>query len=175
MPFARPQILGLVAILTLGACAQLAPGAPPRLDETGASRQGIYPVTAANIARVRERALETVNNTRQSAGLGPVTLDPLLVQAADGHSKSMSEQNRAWLFGADGSSPPVRAKQAGFQGEVLGELVSETYESEVQAIATWMAKPEQRALLLDPGARRIGVGVWQEPSNKLWWTLTVAN
>lgn len=168
-------VLGLGALLILSACAQLNPSAPPRLDEMGASVQGVYPVTTKNIDRVRQRAVDTVNNTRMGAGLTPVTLDPALVAAADGHSQSMSEQGRAWHFGADGSSPHTRARRAGFSGEVLGELVSETYESEVQAIATWMGTPSQRAVLMDPAARRIGLGVYQQPNNKLWWTLTVAN
>ncbi|AJE45712.1 Allergen V5/Tpx-1 related protein [Celeribacter indicus] len=128
-----------------------------------------------NIVQIRARAEATVNNTRTARGLAPVTLDSALVAAADSHSRSMAQQRRAWHFGADGSSPMDRARRAGFVGEILGELVSETYESEVQAIATWMGSPAQRAVLLDPMARRIGMGVFQEPNNKLWWTLTVAN
>ncbi|MBE2277525.1 MAG: CAP domain-containing protein [Rhodobacteraceae bacterium] len=167
--------LGLAAILAVTACAQLNPSAPPRLDKTGASVQGVYAVTPENVASVRERAQETVNNTRTAAGLAPVTLDAALVAAADDQSRAMAEQDRAWNFGADGSSPLDRARRAGFEGQILGELVSETYENEVQTIATWMGTAAQRAVLLDPAARRIGLGVYREPSNKLWWTLTVAN
>lgn len=173
---ARLRLLGsIAAIAGLSGCAQLNPGRPPRLNEAGASVQGIYPVTEQNLPRVRQRALETVNNSRAAAGLAPVVLDPALIAAADGHSRSMSQQGRAWHFGPDGSSPLDRARQAGFAGDLIGELVSETYETEVQTIATWMGDPSQRAILLDPAARRIGMGVYQEPNNKLWWTLTVAN
>lgn len=175
VPAGLRAVLGLTFILTLSACAQFNPSTPPRLDETGASVQGIYPVTPENIDRVRERALETVNNTRVASGLAPVVLDPALVSAADGHSRSMAEQRRAWHFGPDGSSPMDRARRAGFVGVVQGELVSETYESEVQAIATWMGTSSQRAILLNSTARRMGIGVYQEPNNKLWWTLTVAD
>ncbi len=166
---------GLVAVLAVAACAQLNPSAPPRLDKAGASAQGIYAVTPENVAGVRKRAEDTLNTTRAAAGLAPVALDAALVAAADGQSRAMAEQDRAWNFGADGSSPPDRARRAGFEGHVLGELVSETYENEVQTIATWMGTPAQRAVLLDPAARRIGLGVYREPGNKLWWTLTVAN
>jgi uncharacterized protein YkwD len=167
--------LGIAAIAVLSACAQLNPSAPPRIDAAGVSAQGIYPVTERNVGQVRQRAADTVNQARQSAGLGPVTLDPALVQSADGHSRSMSEQRRAWAFGADGSTAFSRAQRAGFQGRVLGEVISETYETEVQAVAEWMNDPVSRAILLDPRAQRIGLGVFQEPSFKLWWTLTVAN
>ncbi|MDO8884896.1 MAG: CAP domain-containing protein [Pseudotabrizicola sp.] len=168
-------IASLAAIVVLSACAQLNPNAPPRLDATGASVQGVYPVTERNIGQVRSRAVDTVNQTRLAGGLAPVALDPALIQSADGHSRSMSQQGRAWSFGADGSTSIDRARRAGFDGRVLGELISETYETEVQAIETWMQTPATRAILLDPRARRIGLGVFQEPSNKLWWTLTVAN
>jgi len=175
-PLTGLRLLGSVAALAaLSGCAQLNPAQPPRLTDAGASAQGIYPVTERNLPRVRQRALETVNNSRAAAGLPPVVLDPALVTAADGHSRSMSGQGRAWHFGPDGSSPLDRARRAGFDGVLIGELVSETYETEVQAIATWMGDPAQRAILLDPAARRIGLGVFQEPNNKLWWTLTVAN
>lgn len=167
--------VGVVAVAALSACAQLNPSAPPRIDDAGVSAQGIYPVTTRNIDRVRARATDTVNQARLGAGLGPVLLDPALVQSADGHSRSMSEQGRAWAFGADGSTAISRAQRAGFDGRVLGEVISETYETEVQAIAEWLNDPVSRAILLDPRAQRIGFGAFQEPSHKLWWTLTVGN
>lgn len=168
-------VLGIAALLTFSACAQLNPSAPPRLDGSGSSVQGIYSVTPENVANVRQRALETVNNTRSASGVAAVVLEPALILAADEHSRSMAQQRRAWHFGTDGSSPMDRARRAGFSGNVLGELVSETYESEVQTIATWMGNSAQRALLLDPEAQRIGIGVFQEPGNRLWWTMTIAD
>lgn len=168
--FSAAALLALLA-----GCAQFTGTQPPRLDATGASVQGAYPVTPENVEQVRLRALDTVNNSRAASGLAPLQLDTALVLAAEAHSRSMSEQARAWHFGSDGSSPLDRVRRAGFAGEVIGELVSETYESEVRTIATWMGQPAQRAILLDPSATHIGVGVFQEPNMKLWWTLTVAN
>lgn len=170
----RPALC-LVTLLLLAGCAQLNPAGAPRLDAAGASTAGVYPVTEKNIENVRRRAVETLNNSRSTAGLAPVVADPALNMAADGHSASMSRQKRAWPFDDDGTTPLSRARAAGFGGTVLGELISETYETEVQAIATWMGQPQQRAILTDPRARRIGVGVFQDPNMKLWWTLTVAD
>lgn len=169
------MVAALGAIAALSACVQLNPGAAPRLDAMGGSVQGVYPVTERNIGQVRTRAVDTVNQIRLAQGLAPVALDPALIQAADGHSRSMADQGRAWAFGADSSTSVDRARRAGFAGQVIGELISETYETEVQAISTWMENPGTRSILLDPRARRIGLGAFQQPSNKLWWTLTVAN
>jgi len=177
LPLATPALrrsgllMGLA--LLLAGCAELTSTSAPRLAKDGSAAWSSYAVTPKNIGAVRARALDTVNNTRSAAGLGPLSLDDSLNSAAERHSASMSRQKRAWAFGEDGSSPIHRATQAGFQGSFLGEMVSETYQSEVQAIATWAAKPELRAILLDPRATRMGVGAFQDPDMKLWWTLNL--
>lgn len=164
----------LAALIILSGCARFDGSLAPALNAQGAAAEAGYVVTAANADSVRIRALETLNNSRMSAGVAPVSLDPALSAASDGHSQDMASQRRPWLFGTDGSSPVQRAERAGYSGNVIGEVVSETYETEVQAVATWMGQPAQRAILLDPAAARIGFGVYQEPSMKFWWTLTVA-
>jgi uncharacterized protein YkwD len=85
----------------------------------------------------------------------------------------MSIQNRPWLFGSDGSSPLDRARRVGFAGRVLGENISESYETELQTLAAWMEQTDTRAVILDPNARRMGFAWYQEPAGKLWWTLTM--
>lgn len=175
MPHRRMMPLAVLAAAAfLTACVPMSSSKAPRLDASGASTQGVYPVTTANIDAVRARAIETVNARRAAAGVGPVTLDTLLVTSADRGSASMSRQNRAWLYGDDGTTPSDRAARAGYQGELVGELVSETWENEIQTIDEWMRTPSQRSILLDPNAQRAGVGVYQEESMKLWWTLTLA-
>ena len=146
----------------------------PRLDDSGASVRGVYPVTTDNIEAVRARTLATINEARSANGLAPVSMDAMLNRAADVHSADMSRQKRAWHFGSDGSSPMDRVARAGFRGSLVGEVVSQTYESEVKAVKAWMNSPPQRAILLSPEAGRIGIGVYQEEDMKLWWTITVA-
>ena len=93
--------------------------------------------------------------------------------AAATHSRDMSLQNRPWHFGSDGSSPLDRAARAGFAGRVLGENISETYETELQTLSAWMTQPETRGVILDRNATDIGFAWFQEPSGKIWWTLIV--
>ena len=87
----------------------------------------------------------------------------------------MSAQNRPWLFGSDGSSPLDRAKRAGFQGQVIGENISESYETELETLAAWMRQADTRSVVLDPKARRMGIAWFQEPAGKLWWTLSMGS
>jgi len=60
----------------------------------------------------------------------------------------------------------------GYTGVFLGELVSETYETELETLAAWMEERETRAVLLDPRMREIGLSWHQEGTGKLWWAMT---
>jgi uncharacterized protein YkwD len=83
----------------------------------------------------------------------------------------MSVQNRPWHFGSDGSSPLVRAQRSGFTGRLLGENISETYETELETLSSWMAQPDTRVVIMDPLATRLGFAWFQEPGGKIWWTM----
>jgi uncharacterized protein YkwD len=98
-------------------------------------------------------------------------LNANLNAAAATHARDMSVQNRPWHFGSDGSSPIQRAQRVGYTGQLLGELISETYETELETLAAWMENPDTRAILLQPEARDMGFGLFQEQNGKIWWTL----
>ena len=85
----------------------------------------------------------------------------------------MSLQNRPWHFGSDGSSPLDRVARVGFNGALIGENISETYETELETLAAWMDQPETRGVILDPRAARMGFAWFQEPNGKIWWTLVL--
>ncbi len=131
----------------------------------------IYRIAPGDTAEIEFRMLDSINALRRAAGLAPVELDPLLNAAAATHSRDMSIQNRPWHFGSDGSSPLERARRVGFAGDVLGENISESYETELQTLAAWMEQPDTRAVIMDPKARKIGFAWFQEPNGKIWWTL----
>ena len=133
---------------------------------------GTYQITEDVAAEIPARIRESVNSLRAAAGVPPVTLDPQLSQAAARHARDMSAQNRAWWYGSDLSTPISRVTEAGYPGEFVGEIYSETYETELDTLAAWMEDPATRAKILDPRARDLGFGWYQEPSGKIWWTLT---
>ena len=103
--------------------------------------------------------------------LPPVAFDAALNAAAETHSRDMSVQNRPWHFGSDGSSPLVRAQRSGYTGRLLGENISETYETELETLSSWMAQPDTRVVIMDPMATRLGFSWFQEPGGKIWWTM----
>jgi len=131
----------------------------------------VYKITAADEARIEYRTLDGLNSLRRASGVPDVALNAQLNAAAATHSRDMSVQNRPWHFGSDGSSPIDRVRRVGYTGRMLGENISETYESEVETLAAWVAEEDTRRVLLDPNARDLGFAWFQEPNGKIWWTL----
>ena len=56
-------------------------------------------------------------------------------------------------------------------GRLVGELISETYETELETLSAWMAQPDTRAVIMDPRRREMGFAWFQEPNGKIWWTM----
>jgi uncharacterized protein YkwD len=83
----------------------------------------------------------------------------------------MSVQNRPWHFGSDGSSPLDRVNRVGYAGRLVGENISETFETELETLSAWMIKPDTREIIMDPAARELGFSWFQEPNGKIWWTM----
>lgn len=165
----REYIMGLMA-LGLAGCA----GAPAgRIGPDGLPLPTVYQIGPGDVDAIQFRMEESINALRAAGRLSPVTLDPNLIASAATHARDMSVQNRPWLFGSDGSSPLDRARRAGFTGPLLGEMISESYETELETLAAWMQDQDTRSVILDPSAQRIGFAWYQEPAGKLWWTLSV--
>lgn len=87
----------------------------------------------------------------------------------------MAIQNRPWHFGSDGSSPIDRVERVGFQGVLVGENISETYETELETLGAWMEKPDTRRIILSPEADSLGFAWFQEDNGKIWWTMVMGN
>jgi uncharacterized protein YkwD len=161
--FAKFTILALL----LAACAP----PPPLIGADGEPLTRVYRIESGDTARIQFRMLDAINVLRQSQGATPLQLNAQLTAAAATHSRDMSVQNRPWHFGSDGSSPLDRVSRTGFPGTMLGENISETYESELETLGAWMEVEATRAVILDPRARNLGFSWFQEPNGKIWWTL----
>lgn len=169
------RLFGLLfpVLLVLAACA--APPAPPQMGADGKPLPRVYRIGPGQTSEIQFRVLDSVNTLRQAAGRPPVTLDSQLTAAAATHSRDMSKQNRPWHFGSDGSSPLDRVRRVGYPGELVGETISETYETELETLAAWMEDPGTRRVILSPEARRMGFSWEQERNGKIWWTLVMGS
>ncbi|MFV1529354.1 MULTISPECIES: CAP domain-containing protein [unclassified Phaeobacter] len=157
-------------ILIAGLMTLVAACAPAPDGSTGGS---VYRIRNAD--KVQLRMLDSVNALREAAGKPIVQLNPQLTAAAATHSRDMSVQNRPWHFGSDGSSPLDRVARTGFTGTMIGETISETYETELQTLTAWMEQPATRAVIMDAKARTMGFSWFQESNGKIWWTLVMGS
>lgn len=135
----------------------------------------LYRIPVGATAKIQYRVLDSINSLRQVAGAPPVQLDAKLNAAAATHSRDMSIQNRPWHFGSDGSSPIDRVRRVGYPGIMLGENISETYETELETLGAWMEQPDTRRVILDKQAANLGFAWFQERSGKIWWTLIMGS
>ncbi len=154
--------------LALAACT---PTRGPTLGADGKPLPQVYRIGPGDERVVSFRLLDSVNTLRSAKSLTPLAFDSRLNAAAATHARDMSVQNRPWHFGSDGSSPLVRVQRAGYTGRLVGELISETYETELVTLSAWMAQPDTRAVIMDPSARQIGFAWYQEQGGKIWWTM----
>jgi uncharacterized protein YkwD len=161
----------LAVALSVAACAPT----PPQNASDGKPLPRAYKISRADAGKIQFRMLDSINALRQASARSPVQLDPKLNAAAATHSRDMSAQNRPWHFGSDGSSPIDRINRVGYSGQLVGENISETYETELETLAAWMELPETRRVILAPEARNLGFSWFQEPGGKIWWTMVMGN
>jgi uncharacterized protein YkwD len=158
----------LASMFLLSACIQTGGST---LASDGKPLPKLYKIRKGDVAKIQFRMLDAVNSLRQVAGASPLTLNAQLNAAAATHSLDMSLQNRPWHFGSDGSSPIDRVRRTGYPGLMLGEVISETYETELETLAAWMQEPGTRAVIVDPRATDLGFSWLQEDNGKIWWTM----
>ncbi|MAM63414.1 CAP domain-containing protein [Maritimibacter sp. UBA3975] len=164
----RAALLVSALMFLLAACDT---GQPMRMGPDGKPMPSVYKISKAQEDRIQFRVLDSVNELREVAGVPPVQLNAQLNAAAATHARDMAVQNRPWHFGSDGSSPIDRVQRAGYSGPMLGENISETFETELETLAAWMEQPDTRNVILDSRGRNLGIAFYQEQNGKIWWTL----
>ena len=154
-----------VALLALTGCETTGVTTDPNADA------GM--ISAFQAGPIRLRHVDAINALRSERGLQPLQMSAQLIAAAETHARDMANQQRAWDFGSDGSSPQNRAERAGFPGEVRGENVAETFKGDLFVLRTWLQGGPSRQVMLDPQATHIGLGWYQESNGKLWWVQVI--
>jgi uncharacterized protein YkwD len=156
-----------MAVAALAACVTSAPNIGP----DGRPLPQVYRIDARLAQTIPFRFLDSVNALRRARGAPALAFSAELNAAAATHARDMSVQNRPWHFGSDGSSPLQRVQRVGYRGRLLGENISETFETELETLSAWMAQPDTRDIILDVQATELGFAWFQEPSGKIWWTM----
>jgi uncharacterized protein YkwD len=122
---------------------------------------------AANLPVVRAAVLCLINRKRAENGENPLTPNPELEQAAEGHCQEMIADDYFAHVSPSGETPVDRIRDAGYipspsDGYVIGEnLAWGTYQlSTPQAIvAAWIASPGHLANILETQYVETGIAV----------------
>ncbi|GGE45959.1 hypothetical protein GCM10011360_36530 [Primorskyibacter flagellatus] len=167
----RFSLFIVAALVALSACTPVPTTTAPQLGSDGKPLPKLYRIPANGKSKIPYEVLDAVNALRAASGAPAVQIDARLTAAAATHAQDMARQNRPWHFGSDGSSPIDRVRRVGYGGAMLGENISETYESELETLAAWMDQDDTRRVILDRRAQDMGFAWFQENSGKIWWTM----
>jgi uncharacterized protein YkwD len=154
--YARRGAVGLALLLALPACTS--------------ARQEV-----TTIAVDPGRTAGLVSAYRSQNGLGPVSADSRLTQAAAVQARAMGERDRI----GHGVGGPLtrRVSEAGYDWGVTAENLAAGQRSLDEAMADWRNSPDHRHNLLNPLVTDIGIAAVATPpgSNKqTYWALVLA-
>ncbi|MGW1810438.1 sigma-70 family RNA polymerase sigma factor [Streptomyces sp. NPDC002078] len=110
-----------------------------------------------------------VNKERAGVGCGPLTEDPQLQQAAQGHSDDMATRHFFDHTNPDGVDPGQRITAAGYHWATYGENIAQGQQTAAAVMESWMNSPGHRANILNCSFKDIGVGVHKGAGGP-WWT-----
>lgn len=197
-------VLLVIALFTLQACttdaapveSDEAAGSliqPASSDSTELSLEGsagaangqiVSPAECAAVdtkaAQLAADILILVNQERSTNGLGAVTLNAQLTQAAQAHSLDMGCKFFLSHTGSDNSSPADRISRAGYLSSVWAENVAAgyTYSTASAVMAGWMNSAGHKANILNPSVTEMGIGYVYNASDpnryRNYWTMVLA-
>merc|ERR1712176_549815 len=135
------------------------------------------PVTApvASGSSILNEMLNAVNAERSKQGLSPFCYNQKLINAAQMHSDDMASKVFLSHFGSDGSSPPQRMTNAGFQYNYYAENVAYGQQTVQDVMTAWMNSAGHRANILSSSSKYFGLGLTYSANNVPYWTQKFGN
>ena len=109
-------------------------------------------------ARTTVRIVDLINAERAAAGLGPLTVDPILANEAQRFSGVQAQLGKLSHRGTDGTNAGQRLTRAGYRWRFYGENLAAGQTSAEDVVRSWMNSPAHRANVLSPKATQIGIG-----------------
>ncbi len=106
-----------------------------------------------------EQLLAGTNSQRQAAGLGALTLNAALSQAAANKARDMFEKGYWAHNSPTGATPWNFITDAGYRYSVAGENLAKNFSTSQGVIDAWMASPTHRDNILKSSYREIGFAV----------------
>lgn len=126
--------------------------------------------SAQTAPSAQERQLvDELNRSRSEAGLPPLKLDLMLVEAAREHSARMADQRKLTHVLPEESRVAQRIASTGLNFNRSGENVG--YNTDFNGLhPAWMKSPGHRANILDPRYNSVGIGLMRGSDGTYWAT-----
>ncbi len=160
-------ICGALIAAALAGCA--------RQDNTPPDQPTFYQDLAQADGKVDAAAAASmISGFRSNNGLGPVVVDPVLMQFASDQARAMAAQNK---MDHDAARPFAdRIRSAGLGSSVAVENISAGYHTLAEAFSGWRDSPPHRANMLNRSATRMGIAAVYAPVSKykVFWALVLA-
>lgn len=103
----------------------------------------------------------------------PLTWNATLAGAALGHSRDMADKHYFNHKEPGGSTPPVRATQAGYRWSRVSENIASGQRTVAEAVAGWLDSPGHCANIMNPVVTEMGAAYAVNPASEnrtLYWT-----
>lgn len=154
----------LVAALALGACASEQIPSQPSFYQNLTKGGQLDPAAAASM----------ISGYRQNHGLGPVSLDPALMQMAEQQARAMATKDK--LDHNVAGSFKERLRRSGYDAKTGAENIGAGYHTLAEAFSGWRDSPPHKANMLLRGATRMGIAAVYVPNTKyrVFWALIMA-
>ncbi|MFG3054136.1 CAP domain-containing protein [Kitasatospora sp. NPDC048239] len=124
-------------------------------------------------AQYAQQVVDLVNAQRAQHGCGPVTAEPRLAAAAQGHSEDMADRNYFDHASPEGYHADHRIEANGYRWSTWGENIARGQKDPAAVMDAWMNSAGHRANILNCAFKELGVGV-RTGSGGPWWTQVFA-
>ena len=140
-----------------------------------AGEPSFYQSLAHTDAQVDANAAQSmISGYRSNNGLGPVIIDPELMQLASEQARSMAARDK--LDHDVGKPFQERIRKSGFDASVAVENISAGYHTLAEAFSGWRDSPPHRANMLNRSVTKMGIAAVYAPQSKykVFWALIMA-
>ena len=105
--------------------------------------------------------VDLANGDRSSQSLGTLTVNPLLVDAAQAKADDMARYSYFAHVSPQGVSPWHWFKEAGYAFDYAGENLAVDFSDSTDVERAWMNSPTHRENIMDPHFTEIGIAIAQ--------------